>query len=257
MSKVTRSLSYSSLGRLAWGMVLVAGCVSSSKSQSPAAAPTNPSPATARVPAVACGDELEPRSGVVGIPERESATAQRGTMKSFKPLDWSKKTTTNEGTGETASFALVAGALSAVGAPPVFAARRASEALDRLAGVAAIRYEKRGAVITLPTDRLVDSGEWELSASGRYNVKELAAGLRDQAGRAIRIQGYTDSMGTPDANDALSLRRAEAVRDFLIAQGVAPESMHAEGLGAGRPVADNRTAEGRAQNRRIEIVVAP
>ena len=160
--------------------------------------------------------------------------AQRVPMKSFKPIDWSKKTISEEGTSETGSPAVVSGAIVAVGAarvPAVFAERRASEALDCSLGLATIRHEKRGTVITLPSDRLVDSGEWAITTSGQYNLRELAAGLRDQEGRAIRIQGYTDSMGTSAVNDALSLRRAEAVRDFLITQGVAAESMRAEGLG--------------------------
>src|SRR6185312_15332870 len=107
----------------------------------------------------------------------------RVTMKSFKPLDWSKTTIAEDGASETGSPAVVSGAVPAVGAahaPAVFAERRASEALDRLAGVATIRHERRGAVITLPSDRLVDSGEWTITSSGQYNLRELAAGLRDQ-----------------------------------------------------------------------------
>jgi outer membrane protein OmpA-like peptidoglycan-associated protein len=140
---------------------------------------------------------------------------------------------------------------------PAFAERRASEALDRLAGMVTIRHEKRGAVITMSNDRLVESGQWSLTTSGQYSLRELAVGLRDQGGHVILIQGYTDSMGTPAVNEALSLRRAEAVRDYLTTQGVAAESMRAEGFGAKRPVAHNGTADGRAQNRRIEIVIAP
>jgi outer membrane protein OmpA-like peptidoglycan-associated protein len=87
-------------------------------------------------------------------------------------------------------------------------------------------------------------------------LRELAVALRDQDGRTILIQGYTDSRGTPAVNDALSLQRAEAVRDFLTTQGVVAETMRAEGMGARRPVASNGTADGRAQNRRIEIVIA-
>ena len=212
---------------------------------------------TAR-PAVA-GDELEPRGVPAATPGREGAVAQRVPMKSFKAIDWSTRTISQERVGETGSPSVVSGAVDAVGPArvPAFAERRASEALDRLGGSITIRHEKRGAVITLSSDRLVDSGEWTLTSSGQYNLRELVAGLRDQDGRAIRIQGYTDSMGTPAVNDALSLRRAEAVRDFLITQGVAAESMRAEGLGAKRPVAHNGTSEGRAQNRRIEIVISP
>jgi hypothetical protein len=67
----------------------------------------------------------------------------------------------------------------------------------------------------------------------------------------------SDSMGSTTVNDALSLRRAEAVRDYLASQGVSAESMRAEGQGSKRPLASNGTGDGRAQNRRIEIVFAP
>jgi outer membrane protein OmpA-like peptidoglycan-associated protein len=186
------------------------------------------------------GDELEPKSGVA-----------------FKPGDRSTKATPPEAGSGTGG---VPGAVAAVGTPAVpgpFAERRASEALDRLATMVTIRREKRGAVITLASDKLVESGQWVLTTSGQYTLRELAAGLRDQDGHTIFIQGYTDSMGTSVVNDALSLRRAEAVRDYLTSQGVALESMRAEGLGAKRPVAQNGTPDGRAQNRRIEIVIAP
>jgi outer membrane protein OmpA-like peptidoglycan-associated protein len=235
MVTMTRQWLRLVLAGIALGTLLLAGCASVAKSDPRVSAPSVPSP-----------------------------------TKSFEPSAWSTKRISEEKrisqeisqekAGETGSPSVVSGAVPAVGAvrmSTLFAERRASESLDRLAGVATIRHEKRGDVITLPSDRLVDSGEWTLTSSGQYNLRELVAGLRDQDGRAIRIQGYTDSMGTPAVNDALSLRRAEAVRDFLITQGVAAESMRAEGLGAKRPVAHNGTADGRAQNRRIEIVIAP
>jgi outer membrane protein OmpA-like peptidoglycan-associated protein len=223
----------------------------------------NPSPATSTLyparPAVASGDELETRGVAATTADREGVVSQRRPMKSSKPIDWSTTPISQERAGDAGGPSVVSGAFDAVGPArvPAFAERRASEALDRLGGSITIRHEKRGAVITLSSDKLVDSGEWTLTSSGQYSLRELAAGLRDQDGRAIRIQGYTDSMGTPAVNDALSLRRAEAVRDFLITLGVSGERMRAEGLGAKRPVAPNGTSEGRAQNRRIEIVIAP
>jgi len=69
----------------------------------------------------------------------------------------------------------------------------------------------------------------------------------------IRIQGHTDSTGSPAHNEELSLRRAEAVRDVLASRGVNPRQMLVEGDGAARPIADNTTPEGRAANRRVEL----
>ena len=85
---------------------------------------------------------------------------------------------------------------------------------------------------------MVEPGQWAINVSGQYALRELAPGLRDQDGHALIIQGYTDSMGTSDLNDALSLRRAEAVRDFLTTQGVSAE--HHARRGA-------RSADGRWQ----------
>jgi outer membrane protein OmpA-like peptidoglycan-associated protein len=140
-------------------------------------------------------------------------------------------------------------------APFVFAERRSSEALDRLAGLVTVRRERQGAVISLQSDRLVEPGQWAITPRGQTALEELAPGLRDQEGHTIFIRAYTDSQGTAAVNDALSLRRAEAVRDFLATKGVAAENMRPEGLGARRPLGDNSTPDGRAQNRRIEIVI--
>ena len=263
MMTVTRLGSYPVLAGLTLGTVLLAGCASFGKSDPPAVATSSSSQESAQlrpVHAVASGDELAPRGAAANHPEREGAVAQRVTMKKFKPIDWSTKTTSG-GAGEVGSASAVPGAIPAAGAPPAvpaaFAERRASEALDRLAGLVTIRHEKRGSVIILPSDRLFDSGEWAVTSSGQYSLRELVVGLRDQDGRTIRIQGYTDSMGSLAVNDALSLRRAEAVRDFFVAQGMAAENIRAEGMGAKRPLTHNGTPEGRAQNRRIEIVMAP
>jgi outer membrane protein OmpA-like peptidoglycan-associated protein len=256
MMIMTRRSSPPVFAGLTLGMLLVAGCASIAKSEPPAFAPTvsSSSPVVwepAVLPVVASGDELEPRGAAAITRERENAVAQRLTMKGFKPIDWSKAAS------EGGSVSAASGAVGAPVVPAVFAERRASEALDRLAGLVTIRHEKRGAVITLSSDKLVDSGQWAITPSGQYSLRELAAGLRDQDGRTIFIQGYTDSMGSSAVNDAVSLRRAEAVRDYLVTQGVSAEKLRAEGLGAKRPVALNGTADGRAQNRRIEIVIAP
>jgi outer membrane protein OmpA-like peptidoglycan-associated protein len=176
------------------------------------------------------------------------------TVKLLKPAALPTAPDGKEAPGSALGVPAVAGSEAV---PIAFAERRASEARDHLAMLVNIRREKRGDVITLPTDKLVEPGQWAITATGVFTLQQLAPGLRDQEGHALLIQGYTDSMGTSAVNDALSLRRAEAVRDVLIAQGVAAESMRAEGLGAKRPVAGNSTPEGRAQNRRIEIVIAP
>jgi outer membrane protein OmpA-like peptidoglycan-associated protein len=72
----------------------------------------------------------------------------------------------------------------------------------------------------------------------------------------LQVEGYTDTVGSDEFNQKLSEQRAEAVRDFLITQGVDQQTITAKGFGKANPVADNSTAEGRQQNRRVEIIVS-
>ncbi len=89
-------------------------------------------------------------------------------------------------------------------------------------------------------------------------VLDLAAAAATDCPGTLRIEGHTDSTGNDAANEALSLRRAEAVRAALIARGVPPARLIAAGFGAAAPVGDNTTEDGRARNRRIEIrIVRP
>ena len=86
-------------------------------------------------------------------------------------------------------------------------------------------------------------------------LDEAARTLKDEPSIAIAVEGHTDSIGTDSYNQKLSLRRATAVRDYLAAHGVDADRMTVEGFGESRPVASNDTAEGRAQNRRVELRV--
>jgi OOP family OmpA-OmpF porin len=69
----------------------------------------------------------------------------------------------------------------------------------------------------------------------------------------VQVQGHTDSIGTKSYNDALSMRRAQAVKTYLVNKGVQKERLSLEGFGFSKPVAPNNTAEGRALNRRVEL----
>jgi outer membrane protein OmpA-like peptidoglycan-associated protein len=81
--------------------------------------------------------------------------------------------------------------------------------------------------------------------------------LKDQQGHPIVVEGHTDSQGSDASNQELSRGRAQAVRDFLVSRGVPADRIRADALGSSRPVGDNKTPEGRASNRRVEIVVQP
>lgn len=72
----------------------------------------------------------------------------------------------------------------------------------------------------------------------------------------LQVEGYTDNIGSDDFNQKLSEQRAEAVRDYLISQGVNEQTITAKGFGPANPVADNSTSQGRQANRRVEIIVS-
>ena len=131
---------------------------------------------------------------------------------------------------------------------------RASSAEEQLAEMKA-RPTDRGMVLTLG-DVLFDSGRAELNPGAARPLDQLAQFLRENAQRTVAIEGYTDSAGTDTQNQALSERRATAVKNSLTDRGVASSRVSARGMGEANPVAGNDTAAGRQRNRRVEIVLS-
>lgn len=87
------------------------------------------------------------------------------------------------------------------------------------------------------------------------SLDEVVKVLQEHPELSMRIEGHTDISGTADHNLELSHRRAETVKAFLVSKGIAAERLKAEGFGASKPVADNKTPEGRAKNRRVELIL--
>ncbi|MGC4077890.1 MAG: OmpA family protein [Rubrivivax sp.] len=114
---------------------------------------------------------------------------------------------------------------------------------------------ERGMVVTVG-DVLFATGRAELNAGGVRRLEPLGRFLKDHPQRRARIEGYTDSTGSPATNLELSRRRAEAVMAALLDMGVARSQLSTEGRGESMPVADNGNAAGRQMNRRVEIVLA-
>jgi outer membrane protein OmpA-like peptidoglycan-associated protein len=135
--------------------------------------------------------------------------------------------------------------------------KRAREAMDRLAASAAgsVRQDTRGTIITIPGSVLFASNKSTLLPAAQVKLNAVADALKDQSDRMITIEGHTDSQGTDASNQELSQNRAQAVRDYLVSRGIKSEGVKAQGVGSSRPVADNASPEGRANNRRVEIVV--
>jgi outer membrane protein OmpA-like peptidoglycan-associated protein len=138
------------------------------------------------------------------------------------------------------------------------AEKRAAQAAADLAAFASVKQEARGMVITLSGSLLFASNRSDLLPSAQEKLNEVGAALtRQDAESKITVEGYTDSQGDAPYNQALSQRRAEAVREYLVSRGVGADRVTAQGFGLTRPIADNGSAEGRANNRRVEIVVQP
>jgi outer membrane protein OmpA-like peptidoglycan-associated protein len=114
---------------------------------------------------------------------------------------------------------------------------------------------ERGLLVTLG-DVLFAFNKAELSAQAGPRLDKLANFLKQFSDRKLLIEGYTDSVGSDSYNQELSDRRAQAVRDALVQRGVDTSRITARGYGKAHPVADNASAEGRAMNRRVEIVIA-
>ena len=133
---------------------------------------------------------------------------------------------------------------------------RAARALESLAKIAQIKEEARGMVITLSGQVLFVTGKAELLPSAQDQLTLVAKALQDQGEiRPIVVEGYTDSVGSEANNMKLSQDRANAVRSFLVSKGLPSDKLSAVGKGKSNPVASNDTADGRANNRRVEIVV--
>lgn len=113
----------------------------------------------------------------------------------------------------------------------------------------------RGLVVNM-ADVLFQTGKYELSSDAQLKLAKLSGIIQAHPGLNLSIEGYTDTTGTADFNMTLSQQRADTVRQFLIVQGLSPDSITSKGMGEADPIADNSTAAGRKLNRRVEIIVS-
>jgi outer membrane protein OmpA-like peptidoglycan-associated protein len=116
------------------------------------------------------------------------------------------------------------------------------------------RETERGLILTLG-DVLFESDQAQLTADAMRKLYPLVTLLKENSGRDITIEGFTDSNGAESYNLNLSQQRADAVGDFLVANGINPERINARGYGEANPVASNVNETGRRENRRVEVVV--
>ena len=136
------------------------------------------------------------------------------------------------------------------------AEKRLAAAMKSLEEIAKVKEDARGTIITLSGAVLFKTNESALLPIAEQQLRKVAEALNAyDEGRKIVVAGHTDSRGSASFNKRLSLSRAESVRTFLVNAGVSSDRISAVGKGKDEPIADNKSAEGRANNRRVEIIV--
>jgi outer membrane protein OmpA-like peptidoglycan-associated protein len=168
--------------------------------------------------------------------KRTAEAAQRGAANATQQANASAAATTAARQDTAAALALAA---------------RLKSQLDELDA----KQTERGMVVTIG-DVLFDNNSAVLKSGANGSVQRLAAFMLAYPERNALVEGYTDSVGSMESNQSLSERRASAVRTALVSAGVLPSRLGVASYGEGYPLADNQTAQGRATNRRVEIILS-
>lgn len=136
-----------------------------------------------------------------------------------------------------------------------YAGARMDKQAKELEKVAETKRTDEGLITKLKSDILFDTGKATLKPTARDNLRQMASIMKKYPENVLTINGYTDSTGSEEVNEELSEKRAEVVKNALVANGLPRETITTQGLGEEDPVADNSTASGRQKNRRVEIQV--
>jgi outer membrane protein OmpA-like peptidoglycan-associated protein len=126
---------------------------------------------------------------------------------------------------------------------------------QQLSQVLATQETARGLIVNM-SDVLFDTGQYTLKPDAREKLAKVSGILLAYPDLKVQVEGYTDTVGSDEYNLTLSQHRGDAVRDYLISQGVGAGNTTSTGYGKSNPIADNATAAGRAQNRRVNLVVS-
>jgi len=158
--------------------------------------------------------------------------------------------------GNTALGAIIGGAVG--GTAGAFIGHRmdkqAAELKQSVPG-ATVTREGEGIIVKFDSGILFDVDKTDLKSAAQTNLQNLGTSLQKNEGTNVLIVGHTDNTGAAAYNLDLSQRRALAVKNYLAANGVDAARLATQGRGASEPIADNQTVDGRAQNRRVEIVI--
>jgi outer membrane protein OmpA-like peptidoglycan-associated protein len=158
--------------------------------------------------------------------------------------------------GNTAVGAIIGGAIGGTAGALIGRKmdRQAEEIKQSIPNAEVIR-EGEGIIVKFDSGILFDVNQYALKTNARSNIENLANSLKNNPETTILIVGHTDATGSDAYNQKLSVRRAEAVRAYTLLQGVASSRLSTEGRGESESISDNTTEEGRALNRRVEIVI--
>lgn len=132
---------------------------------------------------------------------------------------------------------------------------RLDKQAKELEKVAETKRTENGLVTKLKSDILFDTGKADLKGGAKKSIGDMGAIMKKYPENVLTIKGYTDSTGSAQTNEALSQKRADAVRKQLIASGIPAATITTMGMGPQDPVGDNSTADGRKANRRVDVEV--
>lgn len=189
-------------------------------------------------------------AGCQNMSERQQGTAQGAAIGAVAGAAIGSVTGGSAGKG-----AVLGGAVGAVAgnlwSKRMEDKRAAMEKATQGTGIGVGRTENNELKVNVPSDFSFDVGRSDVKNNMRPVLDEFARGL--DTGMAVRVVGHTDNTGSDTINNPLSVRRAEAVREYIAGKGVNPTRVATEGRGSREPVADNANVSGRSQNRRVEI----
>ena len=162
------------------------------------------------------------------------------------------------GSGHRGTGALIGGVVGAAGGGAIgnYMDRQAAE-MKRKLPEAAVAREGDKLYVALPSGILFDVDKSEIKPTAKDSIANAAEVLVKYPDTYITVEGHTDSTGTTEHNQKLSERRADAVRDQLLRDGVPASRMSIKGYGESNPIADNSTPEGRQSNRRVQLEIRP
>jgi OmpA-OmpF porin, OOP family len=173
----------------------------------------------------------------------------------WRDANWTPATAAVGCDGAIVAKPMAAAAAPAPAAAPAMAAPAAKPAAPAAAAPAARPAPAAATKVTYAADAFFDFNKSMLKPEGKAKLDDLTGKIKGINLEVIIAVGHTDSVGSDAANQKLSVQRSEAVKGYLVSKGIEKNRVYTEGKGEKQPVADNKTGEGRAKNRRVEIEV--